>query len=169
MPPQYTVVTVPWDHEDAVALRAAMNDEMNERYADRIASHGIPPALAVADGSVTYTALALDHEGTAVGHIAIRWHGPDLEVKRLYVAPSARGTGAAALLLAAVETRAAELGAARLVLQTGDRQPDAVRLYEKTGYTPIPVFPPYDTVPFSLCFGKAVTTPAPGARTPHRC
>ena len=71
------------------------------------------------------------------------------------------------IVLAAAEQTAQALGAARVVLQTGDRQPDAVRLYEKTGYTPVPVFPPYDELPFSLCFARNVTTPAPAARTPH--
>ncbi|WP_255359407.1 hypothetical protein [Frondihabitans sp. PAMC 28766] len=41
------------------------------------------------------------------------------------------------------------------MLQTGDRQPDAVRLYERFGYTPIPVYEPYvEAIPFSLCYEK---------------
>jgi hypothetical protein len=39
---------------------------------------------------------------------------------------------------------------------TGDRQPDAVRLYEREGYTPIPIFPPYEELPFSRCFEKVL-------------
>lgn len=169
MTAEHTLVTVPWDHEDAIALRAAMAEEMALRYADRMGDDGGDAVLAVADDSVIYTALALDRAGTAVGHIAMRRLGADLEVKRMYVAPAARGTGVAAALLVAAETHAAELGVTRLVLQTGDRQPDAVRLYERAGYTRVPVFPPYDALPFSLCFAKNVTTPAPAARTPHPC
>jgi GNAT superfamily N-acetyltransferase len=169
MTAEHTVVTVPWDHEDAVALRAAMAEEMAQRYADRMGDGGVPAVLAVADDSVIYTALALDRDGTAVGHIAMRRLGPDLEVKRMYVAPAARGTGVGTALLVAAETHAVELGATRLVLQTGDRQPDAVRLYERAGYSAVPVFPPYDELPFSLCFARDITTPAPAARTPRPC
>jgi GNAT superfamily N-acetyltransferase len=163
-----TVVEVPWLHPDAVALRDAMADEMRVRYADRTGEDGVPAALHVADEDVTWTGLAYD-DGRPAGHVAMRWLRGDLEVKRVYVPPAARGTGIAAALMAAAERTALALGAARIVLQTGDRQPDAVRLYEKTGYTPVPVFPPYDELPFSLCFAKAITTPAPAGRTPHRC
>ncbi|MEU7894956.1 hypothetical protein AB0B45_19125 [Nonomuraea sp. NPDC049152] len=60
-------------------------------------------------------------------------------------------------LLEAAEAAAARLGAERVVLQTGDRQPDAVRVYEREGYTPIPVYPPYHLVPNSRCYMKRVT------------
>jgi GNAT superfamily N-acetyltransferase len=166
-----TVRSVPWDHADATALRAAMAQEMSQRYADRITEAGLPAAQAVAADEIAYTGLAVDEHGRAVGHVALRWIGADLEMKRVYVVPGARGRGVAAALLAAVEREALARGAARLVLQTGDRQPDAVRLYERNGYAPIPVFPPYDTLPFSLCFARtlAATTPERAARTPHRC
>jgi GNAT superfamily N-acetyltransferase len=168
---QVTVLAVPWNDEDAVALRAAMAQEMTERYADRITAAGLPAAQVVAAEEIAYTGLAVDEHGHGIGHVALRWIGPDLEMKRVYVAPGARGRGVAVALLAAAEREARAAGAARLVLQTGDRQPDAVRLYEKSGYAPIPVFPPYDTLSYSLCFAKALTatTPEPAARTPHPC
>jgi GNAT superfamily N-acetyltransferase len=168
-----TVVEVPWLHPDAVALRDAMAQEMAVRYADRMSPDGIPAPLRVADDDMTWTALAMDG-GEPVGHAAMRWLDGDLEIKRVYVPPGARGTGVAKALMAAAERAARALGAQRVVLQTGDRQPDAVRLYEKTGYTSVPVFPPYDKLPFSLCFAKDVTTPAvtipgPAGTTPHPC
>lgn len=151
-----TVRSVPWDDDDAVALRKAMLVELYDRYADRITSGELKWADGVTDESVAYTGVA-DLDGQAVEHIALRRLGPDLEIKRMYVAPESRGTGVAMALLAAVERTAASLGAQRLVLQTGDRQPDAVRLYEKAGYTPIPVFPPYVEITVSQCFAKAVS------------
>jgi len=54
-----------------------------------------------------------------------------------------------------VETEAASRGALRLILQTGSKQPDAVALYEKIGYTPIPIYEPYiEAIPHSFCFEK---------------
>jgi GNAT superfamily N-acetyltransferase len=45
----------------------------------------------------------------------------------------------------------------RLILQTGDRQPDAVALYGSLGYRPIPIYQPYThAIPFSMCFGKVL-------------
>lgn len=56
------------------------------------------------------------------------------ELKRLYVAPSARGHGVARALLAAVEEHARAAGAARIRLITGEAQPEAVSLYASTGW-----------------------------------
>ena len=68
--------------------------------------------------------------------------GPDAaEVRRIYVAPEERGSGAARALMARLEREAARMGFARLVLHSGDRQTRAVRFYEALGYTRIP---PYD-------------------------
>lgn len=150
------VETVEWDYPSAEALRAAMSREMDERYAD-MAGFDFPEDFSVARDSVVYTGLARTEEGLAVGHIALRRLGGELEIKRMYVAPGHRGNGVAVALLEAAESAAASAGAERVVLQTGDRQPDAVRLYEREGYTRIPVYPPYHLVPNSLCYQKRVT------------
>ncbi|MET7419715.1 GNAT family N-acetyltransferase [Dactylosporangium sp. NPDC005555] len=142
---------VDWDDPAAVALRSAMTAEMRLRYADRFATR--PQVEA---DTVVYTAVAFAEGRLPVGHAALRRLGPDLELKRMYVAPSHRGTGVAAALLTAVEAAAVRLGAPRIILQTGDRQPDAVRLYVKTGYTRIPIFPPYEAMTFSNCFQKVL-------------
>ncbi len=49
---------------------------------------------------------------------------------------------------------ARERGARRLILQTGDRQPDAIQLYATAGWLPIDVYPPYIPVTNSVCFQK---------------
>ncbi|WP_410813976.1 GNAT family N-acetyltransferase [Micromonospora sp. 067-2] len=149
-----------WDDADAVRLRAAMTREMRERYADRLSDPiHLPPAEVVGAASVAWTGVAYTPAATPVGHAALRWHGDDLELKRMYVVPAHRGRGVAALLLTAIEDAAAHLGARRIVLQTGDRQPDAVRRYERAGYVRIPVFPPYDVLPWSLCFARTLVPP----------
>lgn len=57
-----------------------------------------------------------------------------MEVKRMFTLPGARGRGLAGQVLAELETWARELGYRRCVLETGVRQPYAIRLYEKCGY-----------------------------------
>ncbi len=56
------------------------------------------------------------------------------EVRRLWVDPARRGQGLGRALMAALEEEARRLGHVRLRLATGDRQPEAVALYEATGW-----------------------------------
>ena len=78
-------------------------------------------------------------------------------MKRVIVVDGQRGRGIGRALMNRLEQIAAAGGARRLILQTGNRQPDAVALYERVGYTPIPIYEPYvETIPFSLCFEKPV-------------
>jgi putative acetyltransferase len=81
--------------------------------------------------------------GVAVGCAGVALF-PDLaEVKRMYVRPAARGRGAARALLARLEAEALDAGFTVLRLETGDRQPEAVRLYELAGFRPCPAFGDY--------------------------
>jgi putative acetyltransferase len=65
-----------------------------------------------------------------------------------------RGIGRA--ILATIETRAKELGYLELRLETGTRQPEAIGLYQSSGWSAIPCFPPYADDPLSVCFGKSL-------------
>lgn len=156
------VGTVAWDDPAAVVLRDALRTEIRQRYADRILHReGIAADMAVTAEAVVYTGVAFAPAGAGepvpVGHVALRGLGDgtaDVELKRMYVAPSHRGRGVSKALLHAVEQAATRLGAGRIVLQTGDRQPDAVHLYEHSGYTRIPIFAPYEALTYSNCFEK---------------
>jgi GNAT superfamily N-acetyltransferase len=86
------------------------------------------------------------------------------EVKRMYVAPVARGRGLARQLLAHLEADAAEQGYEALVLETGTRQPEAMSLYESSGYTPIPAFGYYRDAPLSRCYARRVVALTPDRR-----
>lgn len=164
----WIVETVAWDDPRAQVLRGHMDAEIVPRYADRFddapadLAARVTEALGVKPESIVATIIVSDAEHGAVGHAALRYLGGELaeafEVKRVYVTPETRGTGVSQLLMAELERIAAERGAQRLILQTGDRQPDAVVLYERLGYTRIPIYPPYLEISFSQCFEKAVTT-----------
>lgn len=159
-PAAITVHDVLWEDPAGAVLRAAMAAEVRGRYADRLTDRTRLPEIVVPidPDTVAYSGVAYSG-GEAVGHLALRRHRRDVEIKRMYVVPESRGRGVASALLAAAEVAAGRLGARRLVLQTGDRQPDAVRCFLKHGYSTIPVFPPYKAMAYSQCFGKAV----PGA------
>ncbi|MGX6449006.1 GNAT family N-acetyltransferase [Patulibacter sp. S7RM1-6] len=102
--------------------------------------------------------MARDAAGTAVGCGGLRPLEEGVaEIKRMYVDPLARGTGVAPALLAALEAAALERGWTTLRLETGDRQPDAMRFYAREGYAENPPFGPYVGAPFACCFERRLT------------
>ena len=82
------------------------------------------------------------------------------EVKRMYVADGYRGRGLSRVILAELEARALAAGVRRLRLETGTRQPEAIRLYESSGYVRIENFGVYRDHAGSRCFGKDLTAAA---------
>lgn len=78
------------------------------------------------------------------------------EIKRMYVVDSVRGKGLSRLVLAHLEITAREAGLRRMVLETGLRQPEAIRLYTSSGYGQIDNFGVYRDHPESRCFGKSL-------------
>lgn len=76
------------------------------------------------------------------------------EIKRMYVAPNARGMGLGRLLLETLEGHAAGLGLRCVRLETGVKQPEAIGLYRAFGYVEIPPFGDYAPDPLSLFMEK---------------
>jgi len=60
-----------------------------------------------------------------------------VELKRVWTHAAHRGQGLAHLVLEELEREAVRRGRTRVVLSTGPRQPEAVALYLKAGYTPL--------------------------------
>lgn len=79
-----------------------------------------------------------------------------LEIKRMYTLPENRGKGMATKVLNELEKWAYELGYEKCILETGKRQPEAVALYQKNGYSSIPNYGQYAGVENSLCFEKKI-------------
>jgi GNAT superfamily N-acetyltransferase len=78
-----------------------------------------------------------------VGCAGWRAHGEDAELKRMYTALPARGRGVARRMLATIEQSARADGRKRVILETGRRQPEAISLYESSGYHRIEDFGHY--------------------------
>jgi len=105
--------------------------------------------------AIAHVLVAYEEGRVAVGCGALKRFSDDaVEVKRMFVPAERRGTGIAAAVLRGLEAWAVELGYARCVLETGKRQPEAIRLYEKSGYGRIPNYGQYAGVDNSVCFGK---------------
>jgi GNAT superfamily N-acetyltransferase len=75
-------------------------------------------------------------------------------VKRMFVRIEHRRRGHARRMLAELEHWAADRGHRRVVLETGLAQPEAIALYESTGYRPIDGFGHYRDEPSSRSFAK---------------
>jgi GNAT superfamily N-acetyltransferase len=83
--------------------------------------------------------VAVD-DGRLIASAGWRRHGDDAELKRMFTTPAARGRGVARRMLTAIEESAREAGCRRVILETGDRQPEAIALYESAGYARIADF-----------------------------
>lgn len=168
--PSWTLIHAHWDDPRAEALRAQMDAELGARYAERFEAFDAETAerfsrhFAVDPATIVAVVLVLDDGGDAVGHAALRALGDELEVKRVFVRTSARGTGASRALMGELENIGQQCGAHRLILQTGDRQQDAETLYTRLGYQPIPIFAPYVGFDFSRCYEKTLVAASVSAR-----
>ena len=78
------------------------------------------------------------------------------EIKRMFVLPEKRGGEIAGKILADLESWARESNFAECVLETGLKQPEAIRLYQKSGYQIIPNYGQYAGVENSVCLKKSI-------------
>lgn len=76
------------------------------------------------------------------------------EIKRMFVHPDYRGRGLAGEILRELEHWASELGYQACVLETGKRQPEAITLYQKNGYTITENYGQYIGIDNSVCMRK---------------
>jgi GNAT superfamily N-acetyltransferase len=149
---------VGYDHPDIVALTAEV-----QAYYEQI--YGGPDSSPVDDAefAAPHGAFFVGYDdGRPVAMGGWRWHRARLpiaatrpaEIKRMYVVPHLRGRGLARRLLGHLEDTARAAGADALVLETGQRQPEAIGLYRATGYTDIPRFGHYACEPDAVHLGK---------------
>ncbi|MGH3663116.1 MAG: GNAT family N-acetyltransferase [Micromonosporaceae bacterium] len=92
--------------------------------------------------------------GIPVGCGGWRTVGDDAEIKRMYTRSQARGLGVARAVLNALENAARQSGLLRTILMTGDRQPEAIGLYESCGYQQIPSFGYYKNEPGAVGYAR---------------
>jgi putative acetyltransferase len=94
---------------------------------------------------------------TPVGCGAIKKYSDETaEVKRMFVHPDFRGQRVGKLILNELEKWAGELGFQDCILETGWRQEEAVRLYQRSGYEVIPNYDQYAGLENSVCMKKRV-------------
>lgn len=152
-----------YDDPDVVRLVAAVQAEYVVRY-------GGPDAAAVEPGEFEPPAgLFLVGILDGVPAVTGGWRRIDdatVEIKRMYVLAAARRRGLARLMLAELEATALAAGAERVELNTGDQQPEAIALYESSGYAPTRGFGHYACAPGAIFYGKTLVTAGETAKRP---
>jgi GNAT superfamily N-acetyltransferase len=146
------IAVTAYDHPDAVALIAEVQQEYVVRYGEEDATPVDPAQFAPPRG--LFLVAYVDDAPAACG--GWRARETDVELKRMYVSPAFRGRGLARAILASLERTAVEAGYGRVILESGLRQPEALALYKSAGYEPVPSFGYYADAPESVHLGKVV-------------
>jgi GNAT superfamily N-acetyltransferase len=144
--------------EEALRLIRELSSELGGRYGDD-GTGAFSPADMDISGAVFVIAWLDGHQAVGCGALRPMEEAGVGEVKRMYVAPEARGQGISRRILAEIESLARQMGYTTLRLETGIRQPEAIRLYDTSGYSRIPCYGCYAGNPLSICFEKRLPQP----------
>lgn len=155
--PRVELRPVGYDDPVAVHLVERVQQEYVLRYGGRDAAVVDPAEFSPPVGLF----LVAEADGVPAGCGGWRVHAPGVaELKRMYVEPAFRRHGLARRLLATLEATAAAAGHRHLLLNSGGRQPEALALYARAGYTPVPGYGVYAEERGAVFLGKDL--PAPG-------
>ena len=97
------------------------------------------PASALVPPTGLFLVAWLREEPVGCGGLRLYGKEP-AEIKRMWVAPAARGMGLGARLLRELEERARRRGARGVRLDTNRALTEAIALYRRTGYREVPAF-----------------------------
>ncbi|WP_309083963.1 GNAT family N-acetyltransferase [Chelativorans sp.] len=149
--PQISIEQVDPRIPPIVALVAALDSYMGELYPAE--SNHLTDLETLAGPDARFFAARVDGEYRGCGAILIC--GGYGEIKRIYVAPEARGLGLAGRMMRRLEDEARVLGLPLLRIETGIHQPDALRLFERAGFSKCGAFGDYSPDdPYSVFLEK---------------
>ena len=156
---QHTIRVVNPQGEDALTLLREAAIEARALYPE-LHTEGAPwPGNPATPPSGTYVMAYEMDVPVACG--ALRPIDADgVEVRRMYVLKSARRSGVARKILAALEVSAARMGYKVMRLETGNHQHPAMALYESFGFKRIAPFGEYMNDSTSVCYEKHVAQQA---------
>lgn len=136
-PPMLLLTPRPYNHPDACALVLALHAEQLDRYGFADDPHDTDPAEFAPPG--VFLVGYVNGRPVACGGCRL-CEASTVEIKRMYVRPAHRGSGYGRHLLRALEGAARTAGAHRIILETGARNIEALALYTRAGFQPIPPY-----------------------------
>ena len=148
-----------YDHPDARKLEGVVQEEYVERYGETDETPLAPEMFDPPNGLYLLVYDDADRPVATGGWRALDRNGEgyadgDAEIKRMFVVRESRGLGLARRILTALEDSAREAGRTRMVLETGIHQPEAMALYESSGYAQVTKFGHYRFHADSRCYAK---------------
>ena len=140
------------DDKDFQALVVLLDAELRDRDGEEHVFYAQFNSLE----RIRHVVLAY-HNGMAVGCGAFRpYDEQTVEIKRMFVNHSLRGQGIAKSILTELEAWARENNYRQCLLETGYNQPEAIALYQKSGYEQVANYGPYAGIGNSLCMKKEI-------------
>jgi GNAT superfamily N-acetyltransferase len=136
------------DHPDARALIAAYFSELEDRLGGFDPSRSVSASEDEMEPPRGVFLVLYDPDPCACGGLKVLGGGRG-EIKRMYVAKSARGRGHGRAILRALEQEARRLGCTTAVLDTAAPLDEAKRLYASEGYLSVP---PYNANPYACAW-----------------
>lgn len=143
------------DQPEVVALIEALDAYQKPLYPAE-SHHGVDIATLMQPNVLFLVARA---QGRAVGCVGLMLLSGYGEIKRMYVDPACRGLGVGRRLIEALEAQALARGCTLLRLETGPRQPEALRVYERHGFVRRGPFGAYWDDPNSVFMEKRLALP----------
>ncbi|NLT51796.1 MAG: GNAT family N-acetyltransferase [Ignavibacteria bacterium] len=138
------------DNRDFQELILLLDNELDLRYGNIQEQYN---AFNKVDSIDTVVIGYIDNNPVGCGCFKV-FNNNTIEIKRMIVKPESRGSGIAKLILTELEKWAIEKGFSKSVLETGIKQPDAIRFYIKLGYTRIDNYGQYKDNQNSICMSK---------------
>ncbi len=139
---------------DFIQLVKLLDDDLRIRDGDE---HSYYAQFNKVDALKNVVVAYIDNGSVGCGAFK-RYSVNTVEIKRMYVKPEHRGKGIAVDILAELEKWAIELNFSSFILETGKKQPEAIRLYEKSGYNLIPNYDQYVGIENSVCMKKTLSS-----------
>lgn len=135
---------------DFILLTKQLDDELYSRYGSFQSKYDFYNNVGIIE---TVVVARIDNFPAGCGCFKI-FDRNTAEIKRMMISPEYRGSGAAGMILSELEKWAVEQGYFVSILQTGIKQPDAIRFYSRNGYFIIENFGQYAGDDNSVCMKK---------------
>ena len=146
----FTVTSLPPEADEVTFLTTVLHQDLELKYGQG----NLEDFLAENKNMLVFFIVNINDTVPAACGGLKHFDSNTAEIKRMYVRNEFRGMGLSKLILVKLEEAAVKMNYNRIILETGLKQPVAMKLYENSGYTRINPYGRYKDDPDSICFEK---------------